>query len=274
MKKYFTIFILTIFFACSPRQQGDNTVNNTSLTSTDSISQNTRPAKGNTINVKSNNFNGYQTSTYDSPEFAAQLTRHKESLKQLSDKSVFSIIHNKLISTLPENHKEYFKTKLDYELLSIAKGDLFQNNRDDYTFLVYDKKNLRLSILVYNELTKKHFELFRDIKIENGLESADCNYRAFGTLDYQLADEIIYQKEYLIKKPESYLESTPCKIVDLSKDGDFVLKSGCFSKKVSKTNLSNSLCIATSSVYNNWECLKYDKSKDIFFIFYGQAFAD
>jgi hypothetical protein len=77
-----------------------------------------------------------------------------------------------------------------------------------------------------------------------------------------------------LKKPESYLESSPYKIADISKDKDFVLESGCFSKKVSKSNLSNSLCIATSSVYNNWECLKYNKATNTFLIFYAQAFAD
>ena len=123
-------------------------------------------------------------------------------------------------------------------------------------------------------MTNKYLELFRGIKVENGLKDANCNYCTFGSLDYQLADEIVYQEEYLIKKPESYLDSPSCKITDISKDEDFVLKSGCFSKKVSKSNLSNSLCIATSSVYNNWECLKYDKTTNTFLIFYGQAFAD
>ena len=274
MKQLIIIYFLTVLFACSPRQQTNSTVGNDNLTSTDSISQNISAAKTDTANIQANKSYDHQISTYDNPEFSTRLTSHKESLKRLSDKSVFSIIHNKLMSALTENHKEYFKTKLDYELLSFAKGDLFQNYRDDYAFVVYDKKTLKLSIIVYNGLINYYFELFRDLKIENGLESADCNYNSYFTLDYLLAVEIIYQEEYLIKNPESYLESPPCKITDISKDNDFILESGCFSIKMSETNLSNSLCIATSSVYNNWECLKYDKSKNIFLIFYGQAFAD
>ena len=265
---------MTIFFACSSRQQSNNIVGNSNEPSKDGTSPNTPSPKTDTANSKSNIRNDYETSTYDNSEFAAKLIRQRESLKQLSDKKVFSYINAKLMQTLIEKHQMYFTAKVDYELLSIAKGDLFQENKNDYAFIVYDKKNQRVSILVYNEMTNKYLELFRDIKIENGLKDAGCDYSAFGTLDYQLANEIVCQEEYLIKKPESYLESMPCKIVDISKDNDFVLKSGCFSKKVSKDNLLNSLCIATSSVYNNWECLKYEKATNTFLIFYGQAFAD
>ena len=274
MNQLIIIYFLTFLFACSPRQQSDITVANDNLISSDSVSQNISIAKTDTANIKANNSYDHQISTYENPEFATRLTILKESLKRLSNKNIFSIIHNKLVSTLTENHKKYFKTKLDYELLSFAKGDLFQNNRDDYAFVVYNKKTLQLSIIVYNKLINNYFELFREIKIVNGLESTDCNYVTSFTLDYLLAVEIIYQEENLIKNPESYLELPVCKITDISKDNDFILERGCFSTKVSKTNLSNSLCIATSSVYNNWECLKYDRSKDIFIIFYGQAFAD
>ncbi|MFC6269873.1 hypothetical protein [Frigoriflavimonas asaccharolytica] len=272
MKKLFTICILTLFFACSTQQQSDKTSDNSAQTDKGIISKSESSAK--TIEDKTINSTDYLTSTYDKPEFADKLKYHKETLKQLSEKKVFSEIDTTLKQTLILKHQEYFKTKADYELLSIAKGNLFQENKNDCAFVIYDKKNQRVSILVYNELTNKYFELFRELRVENGLETADCNYGAFGTLDYQLADEIVYQEEYLIKKPQSYLESTPCKIVDISKDEDFVLKSGCFSKNVSKRNLSNSLCIATSSVYNNWECLKYNKATNTFLIFYGQAFAD
>jgi hypothetical protein len=110
--------------------------------------------------------------------------------------------------------------------------------------------------------------------VENGLENADCNYSSFGTIDYQLAGEILYQEESLIKNPENYTESSPIKITDISKNEDFFLKEGCFSKKVSKKETSGSLCIATSCVYNNWEALRYNPESDSFIIFYGQAFAD
>ena len=51
--------------------------------------------------------------------------------------------------TLPEKHKAYFKTKPEYELLSMAQGDLFQGQGSDFAFMVYDRKNNRISILVY-----------------------------------------------------------------------------------------------------------------------------
>lgn len=272
MKKLSVIFILILFFSCSQQQENGKTIEKSAQTDKEGITKS--ESSSTTTEAETNNSNEYQTSTYDNSEFADKLISHRETLKMLSDKNVFSAINSKLTQTLIEKHQEYFKTKIDYELLSIAKGELFQDKKNDCAFIVYDKKNQRVSILVYNEMTNKYLELFRDIKIENGLKDADCNYGTFGTLDYQLAHEIIYQEEYLLKKPESYLESTPCKIADISKDEDFVLKSGCFSKKVEKSNLSNSLCIATSSVYNNWECLKYDKVTSTFLIFYGQAFAD
>jgi hypothetical protein len=66
------------------------------------------------------------------------------------------------------------------------------------------------------------------------------------------------------------------KLVDITDDETFVLSDGCFSNKLSKNKISGfkSLCISTDSVYNNWECLKYDETRDIFILFYSQAFAD
>lgn len=259
-------------FACSPKPKHDNLKNNQSFTYSSLAT--TPSAQPDKENVKLNNSNNFQTSTYDNPEFATKLKSHKKSLQRLSDKGVFTIINDKLVSTFNTNHKAYFKTKNHIKILSFAKGDFFQNNKDDYAFVIYDSRNERISILTFNAQTKEYLELFRELKIENGLVDADCNYGIFGTLDYQLGDEIVSQEDYLLKKPESYLEATPLKIADLHKDNDFALESGCFSKGISKTDLSNSLCIAISSVYNNWECLKYNKATNTFLIYYGQAFSD
>jgi hypothetical protein len=128
--------------------------------------------------------------------------------------------------------------------------------------------------LVYDGLQNRYSKLFRDIKVKNGLENADCNYGTSRTLDYQLADELIYQKDYLIKDPLKQIEYTNCKIADISKDKNFVLDRGCFAEGFSADGRNKSFCIPTSSVYNNWECLTYDTSKSEFIIFYGQAFAD
>lgn len=216
----------------------------------------------------------YQTSTYDEQKLSNDIKPHQKALTILDENKVFYFAHNHLLNSIASKHKEYFKLNPDYELLFLSRGDIFLNKADDYAFVVYDKKYLRISIIVYNEITNKYHELYRDIKIDNGLEYTDCNYHSFGTLDYQIANNLIYQTDYLIKKPERISEITFCKIAIISNDEDFILENGCFSKKVSKTNFVSSLCISTSSVYNNWECMKFDKSKNLFIIYFGQAFTD
>ncbi len=267
------LLIISTFFSCSSGKQTDKTNHPAAE------KEETLPEKSNSENDEAKSEGSlkavaFQTSTYDDPQFADEVSKHRESLNQLSDKKVFAAIHAKLLPKLDPKHQSYFRSKSDYELLAHAKGNLFRENKTDGGFIVYDKKNQRVSILVYRENTNTYAELFRDLKVENGLENANCNYSSSGTIDYQLAGEIIYQEEYLIKNPESYTESSPVKITDIYKNEDFLLKEGCFSKKASKKETANSLCISTSSVYNNWEALRYNPESDSFIIFYGQAFAD
>jgi hypothetical protein len=262
MRQLYIIGIMTIFLSCS-KQSGDNQLDNSDIVSAD---------KDSITSAKPGNGENYLTSTYDNP--SSDLGRHIASLKELSDSSVFKTIHGKLILTLDKKHQDYFNSNSDYQLIYSSSGDLFQNGKEDNGFIVYDKRHTRVSILVYDELQNRYSELFRDIKVKNGLGDADCNYGTYGTLDYQLADELIYQRDYLIKDPSKQIEDTNCKIADISKDEDFVLDSGCFARGFSADGRSKSLCIPTSSVYNNWECLTYDKNKSEFVIFYGQAFAD
>jgi hypothetical protein len=271
MKRLFPLYLLTLCFACAQNQSPKSVVADANKVS-DSIPQKATAGKVDTIDVRADEAKGYEISTYDNPQAAASIAYHKEGLKQFSDKGVFQTIHTKLVSTLIKKHQDYFRNKNSYELLSFAKGDLFQHEKDDYIFVIYDKERLRILDIVYDELKNKYSELYRDIKIKDLLKSLDCNHGA--DLDYDLGNEIISQTESLVKNPESYLESPTCKIADLSKDETFIIKDGCLSKRVAKTNLKNSLCIATSSVYNNWKCLKYDSTKNEFFIYYAQAFAD
>lgn len=259
MKKLYTICLLTLLFGCSEQAKSDKTFSPTRKSSTKEMETKTTD---------------YLISTYDNPAFVSNLKSHRETLQQLSQKNVFSIINAALIQELDKKHRDYFNIKSNYELLFVAKGDLFQENKTDCAFIVYDREKQRISILIHNEMTNQYAELFREINVRNGLQTADCNYSAFGTLDYQIADEIIQQEANLLEKPESYLETIPCKIVNISQDEDFVLESGCFSAKASQGKSAHSLCIATSDVYNNWECLNYDKATNSFLIFYGQAFAD
>jgi hypothetical protein len=167
----------------------------------------------------------------------------------------------------------FFKNTPEYELLAYSQGYLFQNNKDDYAFIIYNKKGHKISILVYDALSDKYLELYKDIEVVNQLKSPDCN-SAPNDLGWNLGDEIIYQREYLLKGPYNYLDSSAIKIADISKEKDFVIKDGCLAKGTTKADLKNALCISTSSVYNNWACLRYEKSRKMFFIFYTQAYAD
>jgi hypothetical protein len=274
MKILCAIFGLLLCFACSDQQQHDGALVN-SAQAANKLIPTSKPLRKSFM-AKTRYPIRYLVSTYDNPLFADRLKSHKETLRQLSKKNVFSRISAMLRQKLEYKHQYYFKYNPNYELLWAAQGDLFQENKNDCAFVVYDKKYQRVSILVYNELTNQYVELFRGVRVENGLQTADCNYSSFGTLDYQLAEEIVsHQEVYLKEKPEHYLEyAMLCKIVDLSKDEDFVLPEGCFSPKLSESDFSSSLCISTSVVYNNWECLRYHKETNTFFIFYGQAFAD
>ncbi|WP_289658293.1 hypothetical protein [Flavobacterium panacagri] len=268
MKNKIALILFTLLIiSCNSKQQ-ENKINKE-----DNQQKETSPQ---IINKKKESESvNYQVSTFDNPQDNDRIQREKESLKQLSEKKIFFNIHNKLIEEIDAEQQSYFKKNHNYELLSIAKGSLFQENSNDVAFIVYDKKNEKISILLYNEKSSTYAELYKDIKVINGLKDANCNFYSFGTLDYQFANEfLISNEDYLEKSIESYLESSYLKITDISKDENFILKDGCFAKNVSKTNLANTLCFATSAVYNNWECLRYDKKSNTFLIFYGQAFAD
>ncbi len=212
----------------------------------------------------------YLISTYDYSD--RNLDAHKANLKELSDSGAFSVIHSVVFSILNNKHQSYFSSNLYYELLFSTHGNLFQNNKEDFAFIVYDKRFLRISIVVYDDSKNTYLELYRDIKVNNGLKTVECNYGSFGTLDYQIGEELIYQRDYIIKNPKLHLEYSVCKIVEITKDDDFVLEEACFVKGFSSEG--HSLCISTSSVYNSWECLTYYPNKNVFVIFYGQAFAD
>jgi hypothetical protein len=268
MRNKIVLIIFTLLqISCNSKQQ-ENKINHASNTKKE-------VAKDSSLTTKTVDSIQYQISSYDNPEDAERISKEKETLKRLSEKDIFFGIHNKLIQNINEEQQSFFKTKPDYELLSIAKGSLFQKNSNDFVFMVYDKKNVKISILLYNGTTNTYAELYKDIKVVNGLKNANCNFYSFGTLDYRFANEfLVSNEEYLTKSTESYLEYTPVKITDISKDENFILKDGCFAKKISKTNLSNTLCIATSAVYNSWDCLRYDKTNNTFLVFYGQAFAD
>ena len=220
-----------------------------------------------TVNVPEN-----LSSTYDKDDHSGRLQAHRDTLRAISNRNVFSLIHEKLVSELNGYHQDFFRTNQNYELLSYCYGDLFQEKGNDAAFVIYDKIESRIVILVYDEKSGEYLQLYEDVLVENGLE--ECYYGSSTTLDFQIGNELIWQKEYLLIEHESYLQYSPCKIVNISDDPDFILSRGCFAKGISETNTPTLLCLPVSCVYNNWECLKYDKSRHLFTIIYGQAFAD
>ncbi|WP_300665244.1 hypothetical protein [Fluviicola sp.] len=265
MKKGLIYFLLPLLIACN--QTDAKNGKNTTETPEKLVETTSEPDKKAEKKV-------FVPSTYDDPEQKERIKDHLIGLQRLNDAGVFNQIHQKALPALPSEQQTYFTANPHYSVLSSSKGDLFHNGKTDYAFVVYDEKNNRFSILTYNKLKNKYAELYRDLKVENGLEDANCNYSQFGMLDYILADEFLYQEEYLIKKPESYLEYPTCKIGNMKQNTDLILKEGCFAKKVNKSKLPVVLSIASSSVYNNWECLQYEPETNSFCIIYGQAFAD
>ena len=197
--------------------------------------------------------------------------RHKEELQQLSANNIFSLIHEKTIPNLDAKHQNYLKSKPDFELIYSTKGNLFQNERDDYVFVVYDKTYSRITIIVFDDLENKYLELYREIKVAGEL---DCNYYNYGTLDYLVGSELVDQYLNPERLEDFIKDYEPCVITDVLSDDRFILDRGCFAKNVSKNSPLNSLCIATSLIYNNWDCLLYDKQNNKFIIVYGQAFSD
>ena len=218
----------------------------------------------------------YLTSTYANPKLIANVENQRETLASLEQKKVFSIIHNKQILALSEKHTKYFNAHSDYELLYSVKGDVFLNQKEDAVFILYDRLNLKVTFLLYNDLGNTYKELYSDIKVEDGLKEANCNYFNFGTLDYQMADNLVLFENSLIQNPNSFFEYNLCKVCKINKEEKLILKMGCISKKYNNPHYlnSNALCFASSLVYNNWDCMMYDSSRKVFVVFYGQAFAD
>lgn len=268
MKNTIVLVCLTLLYACNSKQSEDkiNASDSTKKESVQKTSSESKPADS----------RNYEISTYDNPEFASNIKLHKEQLKQFSEKKLFSVIHDKWIQKLSKEQQAFFIENPNYELLSMAKGKLFQEDNNDFVFIIYDKKKVKISILLYNSLTSEYAELYKDIKVENGFADGNSDIAFARSLDYQFADEFLFYNEDALKEHlDNYLETyVGAKITDLSKDKDFILDQGSFAKNVSKTNLANTLCLATSSVYNNWDCLRYDKTNNTFSIFYTQAFAD
>lgn len=214
------------------------------------------------------------TSSYDSPRFADRIKEQAQQLMKMNDAGLFDKLHQKLTTTLSADQKDYFLGHPNLAVLAISKGNIFENGADDLGYIVYNKDNHRIEIILFNFKSNTFNTLYKELKVVNTLQNTDC-YSSFGSLDYLIASELIYQEEYIRLNSSNYLiDDNSFEVTDISTNKNFDLQQGCLNKKVSKDAMANSLCVPTSSVYANFQCLKYDKKKQIFEIYFSQEFAD
>lgn len=222
----------------------------------------------------SETFQKLEESTYDRTDLKDRTENHQSALAALSENGIFKSISDPLLKKLSTKHEQYFSAHPEYELLSVAKGSLTAEEKNDRVFIVFDNNQSIIKILIYQEDKDLYRELYRTMKVINGLEDAGCNYATFGTLDYQIGEEIIDQKEFLEKNVGQFFEAVPIIMNGLKEDENFAPDNGCFSKGMGITKKVRFVAMPTSQIYNNWECLTYQSASDSFLIFYGQAFAD
>jgi len=264
MKLFLAICIITICVSCSPNKEKTQDSGTNSAENKDSTTEN-KPMVTDTSQVNTESVIGHST------KYSSYIV---EGLKELSDSSVFSVSHGQMIQHLDSIHRIYFNQKPELQLLSYSRGDLFQNGLNDFAFIVYDRLDSLISFLVFNDLSKDYFQLYQDLNVETGIKSEECYYGASGTLDYQVASELVWLKESFIKKPESLSEYTLCMIGDIVGLPNILIERGCSADDYILGSSESALCIGTSLVYNNWDCLRFDKERNAFIIFFGQAFAD
>jgi len=220
----------------------------------------------------------FQESTYDAPNYQSRIASQQKRLSELEKQKVFDIIHNHYLSKIPPEHKDFFKNYRSYKILSFASADLLANKNRDFAFIVYDSLNKGVKILIYDGFRKLFKQLYKEIRIMDALSESNCSFYQFGSNDYKIGEIITYIEDTLIKKGPLYFVNNfdILKCENISKDDAFVLERGCFGLGYDKDNINTftSLCLATDSVYNNWDCMRYDKKQNLFILFYGQAFAD
>ncbi|QRQ60086.1 hypothetical protein [Sphingobacterium multivorum] len=214
------------------------------------------------------------TSSYDSPRFEGRVKEQAQQLMEMNDAGLFDKLHQKLTTTLPADQKDYFLRHPTLAVLAITKGNIFENGADDLGYIVYNKDNHRIEIILLDRKNNTFNTLYKELKVVNTLQNSDCS-SSFGSLDYLVASELIYQEDYIRLNNSNYLiDDNSFEVTDISTNKNFDLQQGCLNKNIAKDAMANSLCVPTSSVYANFQCLKYNKKKQIFEIYFSQEFAD
>ena len=209
-------------------------------------------------------------SIYDTSDFGNSSlgNRQREQLREMSENGTFRKIHEKAVAALAEKHREWIRSNPDFELIFSTKGDLFINgSNDDHAFILYNKKRAIMTIFVYNESARKYYELYRDIQVEG----SSPNY--YGTYDYLAGSYIIESYTYLKDNPAYFQDqdNEPWRISDVY---DLQYEEGFTGDSFRMRRPLYALTVSTDGVYNNWECLWYDKLTNRFKLVYTQAFAD
>ena len=269
MKKSLTLILFLFLLGCNSKPEATNS---RELVESETIKNDSTKEK---IPLELSELSLKQAKEPEVKRFSTRLNDNiKESLGELSDSGAFDPVHGHNISSLDSIHKEYYLKHSKFKLLSYAIGDIFKNNQKDHIFIILDKKSTLISFVVYNDLTMEYSTLYQDIQVEQGINPDSCYYGSNGTLDYQLAQELAWHKNGFLKNQISLKENSLCSVGTLESNKDIVEDHGCYSSDHPRESLTSSICFATSLVYNNWECLKYDAERNVFIIYYGQAFAD
>ena len=219
----------------------------------------------------------YQVSTYHTPQYKSDIARQQKKLSELEKHKVFDIIHNYHFSKIASETKGFFNKHKGYKILSFKSAALLAPKNRDFAFIVYASVDKSIKIIIYDGGQKRFKQLYKDIKIIDGLSKSNCGFYQFGSNDYIIGQILAYQKNTLKKEPLNFVKHVDIlKCRDISEDDTFVLERGCYESGYVKDNVNPfaALCLATDSVYNNWDCLRYDPKQNLFVRFYGQAFAD
>jgi hypothetical protein len=231
--------------------------------------------------VYSNAFSGgdekFEVSTYDSTQYKSNLAKQQRILSELEKHKVFDIIHNHHFPKIALELKDFFNKNKGYKILSFRAADLFTDKNRDFAFIIYDSMDKSIKIIIYDGGKKRFRQLYKDIKIIDGLSNSNCNFGYFVSNDYLIGDILVYSKDAFKRDPLNFLKNIDflkCRII--SEDDRFALERGCFEPGYDKDNVNTftSLCLATDGVYNNWDCMRYDPKQNLLIRFYGQAFAD
>ena len=224
----------------------------------------------------------YELSTYFNPEFAGEVSKYKDKIAHYKFQKGMDFIHNGMLKKLPVKITAYFNAHSNLKILDFAPGDIFGDKAKDYVFVVFDSGAMIAEIMIYNGKTNEYGALFGAINVIRGLNDDTCGYHFFGSLDY-IIGSMVADNIGPITNDYKKFDMRFCKCADITKYradnsswNTFILDKGCYAEGFSKKNSGgfDAICISTDRTYNDWECLKYDKTLGAFIIFYGQAFAD